>query len=485
MESLILRRARLLGASAPTDIAMVGGRIVAVGAGLEGSDAVAELDVDGRWVMPGLADSHVHFTQWARHRSRVSVAQARSAAEAATILVGVPHETGAHGDLLVASGFQDALWPEPPTAALLAAERPIVVISHDLHTVWLNDRAAALLATTPGVLREEAAFAAQVALDRLLDVSHGSAATITDALVTRALGAAAARGVTQIRDLELADNPAVWARRAEVERLPMRVDACFYPDHLDAVAARGQVTGDEVPGTDGLVRVGSLKLFADGSLNTRTAWCLDPYPDGTHGYAAHAQADLEALMANARARGFHVALHAIGDHAVRAALDAFQATGARGTIEHAQLVAEDDRHRFAALGIAASVQPEHALDDRDVTDAVWAATADRAFAYAALAEAGAELRLGSDAPVAPLDPWVTIASATERARGDGRDPWRPEQAITRTQALAASVRTAIAPGELADLAILDADPLTCDAATLRAMPVAATVVGGVLTHSAL
>lgn len=221
--TLVLRGARVVGRGGVMDVAIAGGDIVAVGEALEVPDAAAELSADGRWVMPGLADAHVHFTQWARHRSRVSVAAANSAAEAATILAAhgtdqpgaqqpgaqQPGTRQARADVLVASGFQDALWPEPPTAAMLGELRPVVVVSHDLHTVWLNARAATLVGTAPGVLREEAAFAAQIALDRLLDARHGS-----DAVVAAALSAAAARGITQIRDLELADNPAVWAQRA-------------------------------------------------------------------------------------------------------------------------------------------------------------------------------------------------------------------------------------------------------------------------------
>lgn len=489
--SVVLRGARVLYRDGLHDVAIAGGVIMAVGRALEVPDAVAEFRADGRWVMPGLADAHVHFTQWARHRSRVSVAAARSAAEAAALLRAVPGADlrgadPAGADVLVASGFQDALWPDRPTAAMLAGERPTVVISHDLHTVWLNDRAAALLGVEPGALREEAAFAAQIALDRLLDARAGSDAAGATALVASTLAAAAARGITRVRDLELADNPAVWADRAArwEGALPLRVDACFYPEHREAVAARGLPTGAVVPGTDGMVSVGSLKLFADGSLNTRTAWCADPYPDGTRGHAAHTQPALEALVADARDRGWRVALHAIGDSAVAAALDAFAATGASGSIEHAQLVTDRDAARFAALGIAASVQPEHALDDRDVTDAMWAGRTARAFPYGTLAAAGAELWLGSDAPVAPLDPWIAVAAATERARHDGREPWHPEQALTRQQALAASTRSAIAPGEPADMVVLDADPLTCDAATLRAMPVAATLVAGRTVHDA-
>jgi predicted amidohydrolase YtcJ len=471
--SLILRDARLLGTDAVTDILVADGRIRSIGVGPPARDGVVELALEGRWVIPGLWDHHVHFTQWARFRSRLDVNGAQSAREvveqlALHIAAGAPA-----GELVVARGFQDALWPDEPTAHMLDAESEgsaVAVISHDLHSVWLNTHAAALLGAEPGLVREEQAFAAQVAIDRL--------APATDDAVSAAIRAAHGRGVVGIRDLEMADNPVVWAQRRSRGLPRMRVDACVYPEHLDAVRVRGLTTGQTVPGTDGLVTMGSLKVFADGSLNTRTALTHDPYP-GTadHGHAAHTEAGLRHLLNEATQAGLHVALHAIGDLAVTRALDAFEATGAAGSIEHAQLVAAADLARFAKLGIEASVQPEHALDDRDVTDALWTGWQSRAFAYRALVDAGAQLRLGSDAPVAPLDPWVAIAAACTRTR-DLREPWQADQALSREAALAASVRSRIAVGEPADLVALDADPLTCDDHTLRAMPVAQTFVAG-------
>ena len=145
--------------------------------------------------------------------------------------------------------------------------------------------------------------------------------------------------------------------------------------------------------------------------------------------------------------------------------------------------------RFAGLGLVASVQPEHALDDRDVADRLWAGRTGRAFAFATLHRAGARLALGSDAPVAPLDPWIALAAAVHRT-ADDRDRWHPEQEIDRATALGASFgvvdgsAAAVAVGAPADLVLTDADPTTCDPATLRAMPVAATLVGGRFTHRA-
>jgi hypothetical protein len=190
------------------------------------------------------------------------------------------------------------------------------------------------------------------------------------------------------------------------------------------------------------------------------------------------------------------AVHAIGDHANRLALDTFEelvAGGARQdfsglghSIEHAQLLSDDDVHRFARLGIVASVQPEHALDDRDVADRLWAGRTQRAFPLASLLAAGVQLALGSDAPVAPLDPWVGMAAAVGRSR-DGTDPWHPEQSISREAALAASARGRhrVSAGDTADLAVCELDPLVASVADLRRMPVAATLLGGRITHHSL
>jgi predicted amidohydrolase YtcJ len=149
-------------------------------------------------------------------------------------------------------------------------------------------------------------------------------------------------------------------------------------------------------------------------------------------------------------------------------------------------VAERDFARFAALDVIASVQPEHAMDDRDVADHHWAGRTGRAFAFGSLHWAGARLRLGSDAPVSPLDPWQAIASASARSRGD-REPWHPEQAIPFEVAYAASTRgrTGVAVGDVADLAVLERDPATASRDELRELPVVATLLAGRFTWSAL
>jgi hypothetical protein len=195
-------------------------------------------------------------------------------------------------------------------------------------------------------------------------------------------------------------------------------------------------------------------------------------------------------MARARAAGLACAVHAIGDGANELALDAFAQTGARGSVEHAQLLNLADMPRFASLGVVASVQPEHVMDDRDVADRVWPDRIDRAYPFRSLHDAGARLAFGSDAPVAGLDPWAAIASAVTRTR-DGREPWHPEQALDARTALAASTDgQGIVPrvGAPADFVVLDADPVALlergDGDAVRAMPVAGTLLGGRWTHRA-
>lgn len=502
--SLVIKRARLWGTGqAPgeeslVDLALSRGKIAAMGPSgtlVGGASARAEvIDLDGRWLMPGLVDRHVHFTLWSKHRNRMSVAGLDSAAAVVhavqLALVDADSSGVAASEPLVARGFQDALWPDAPTAEALdeaaasvgQLDRAVVLISHDLHCVWINSAAAARYDARPGLLRENAAFSVEIALE----AEEASDTFRVEALVAAAAKAAAARGVTGIMDLEMADNPATWAARVDAGVRELRVEAGVYPQHLDAALARGDRTGRRLPGTEGLVTVGPLKVFADGSLNTRTAWCFDPYPQTLDfGHSAHPRGDLARVLADAREQGFEVALHAIGDRAVAEALDAFESTGARGSIEHAQLVRTADLARFVALGIAAGIHPEHALDDRDVTDRLWEGRTARAFPYAALADAGVSLRMGSDAPVSPLDPWFGISAAVHRTR-DGKPAWEPRNALTIDQALRATwAAPSVREGMLADLVAVDDDPASLDAVALRNMSVALTIAAGRVTHRAI
>jgi predicted amidohydrolase YtcJ len=500
----LLRNARIVGgADGPRDILVVDGRIRSLGVAkhdLLGLDDLEMVDLEGRHVGPGLWDAHVHVGQWALTSSRLDVSSAGSAAETVALvrahLDAHPHVAGT---VLVGNGFRDGLWADAPAAGLLdiSSEKlgdvPVSLVSGDVHTVWSNAAALRMmgLPETDWLLREQPAFDLNV---RLSDVP----AAQLDEWVLDAARRAAARGVVGISDFEFDDAPGAWVRRFGAGFRGLRVRALVYPPHLDAAISAGIRTGLPIGETGGLLTGGPFKLFTDGSLNTRTAWCDDPYPglegDEAYGLPTYEPGELLDLARTAYRGDLIPTIHAIGDRATAEALDTFEALAIppagpgrpdpdRGSIQHAQLVRDEDLPRFAQLGVRAGVQPEQAMDDRDVADHYWAGRTGRAFAYRALLDAGAELEFGSDAPVAPLDPWITIAASVTRSR-DGREPWHSEQCIPIADALRASQGRvdALAEGGAADLVVTDADPLTADGDTLRTMPVWATMLAGEWTY---
>lgn len=444
------------------------------------------LDGGGAYLIPGLWDHHVHVVQWALAAQRVPLGGATSAVHAAAIMGDA--EVLPDGRR-VGTGFRDALWPDAPTLSMLDAttgEIPTYLINADVHSVWLNSAALRREGFEPdeaGILREEPAFE----ISRRLNAVP---ADVVDPQVERMARAASARGVVGLVDLDMAWNEEAWARRTATGFDSLRVEFGIYPQHLDRALAEGLQSGDIARGAaSDLARVGPLKVITDGSLGTRTAACSHSYPGDprNHGLLTVDAATLVDLMTRATGAGISCAIHAIGDIANTQALDAFAATGAWGTIEHAQLVAHSDIPRFARLGVGASVQPEHAIDDRDMTDSIWADQTAQPYPLRSLAETGANLLFGSDAPVSALEPWAAMASAVFRTR-DGREPWQPHQGIGAATALAASTHggsmspARVEPGGRADLALCTVDPLRATERELRGMTVTATVLGGRITH---
>lgn len=451
------------------DILIEDGRIVEIG-----SIGTGDVDLAGRWVVPGLWDHHVHFTQWALTSQRLDLSGASSAAEAARLVASAAGEAAG---ILAGAGFRDGLWPDVPTAAVLddaAGRVPVVLVSGDLHAAWLNTAALerfGFAGHPSGLLREDDAFAVTRMLGEIDDVT-------LDAWALAAARHAAARGVVGIADLEMTWNRETWERRQASGNDLLRVQFAIYPQHLDRAIDDGLSTGLDL---GPLLTVGGFKILTDGSLNTRTAYVHDEYPDGGHGILTAPPEQLLPLLRRAAGAGLEPWVHAIGDHANTLALDAFEELGIGGRIEHAQLLSDADLPRFAQLGVVASVQPEHAMDDRDVADAIWAGRTDRLYPFRSLLDAGARLVFGSDAPVAPLDPWVTMDAAVTRSR-DGRAPWHPEQRVTPQEAIDASTHSRLDVGEPADVVAVERDPL---GEQLRGMPVAFTMMAGRVTHSAL
>lgn len=472
----------------PVDIHLAHGMVVDIAPAGALARRGAVFDARGAWVVPGLWDHHVHVVQWALAAQRVPLGEAISASHAASLMSEAPILPDGRR---IGTGFRDALWIDRPTLEVLDAatgEVPSYLINADVHSVWLNSAALRREGFAPdgvGILREEPAFE----ISRRLNAVEPAQ---SDPLVTRMAQDAASRGVVGIVDLDMAWNEDAWVRRLGGGFDALRVSFGVYPEHLDRAISEGLRTGDAARGSDSdLVRVGPLKVISDGSLGTRTAACSHAYPGDphNHGLITVDRATLVELMTRATAAGIASAIHAIGDVANSHALDAFAASGAWGTIEHAQLVAHADIPRFARLGIGASVQPAHALDDRDLTDTIWADQTAQPYPFRSLAAAGAHLLFGSDAPVSPLDPWAAMAAAVFRTR-DRREPWQPHERLDAATALAASTRggsaepARVQPGDVADLALCAVDPLVADEPTLRGMPVAATLLAGRLTHVA-
>lgn len=472
----------------PVDVHLADGRVtdIAPAGALPRRGLV--VDGGGAWLIPGLWDHHVHVVQWALAAQREPLGSAASAAQAASLMASAPVLPD---ERRVGTGFRDALWPDAPSLAMLdgaTGDVPTYLINADVHSVWLNTaalRREGFPLDGVGILREEPAFEISRRLNAV-------APEVADPLVERMARDAAARGVVGLVDLDMAWNEDAWARRTSAGFDALRVEFGIYPEFLDRAVAEGLRTGDVARGAaSDLVRVGPLKVITDGSLGTRTAACSHAYPGDprNHGILTVDLATLLELMTRATGAGIASAIHAIGDVANTHALDAFAATGAWGTIEHAQLVSHADIPRFARLGVGASVQPEHAIDDRDMTDAIWAGQTAQPYPLRSLAELGANLLFGSDAPVSPLDPWAAMAAAVFRTR-DGREPWQAHQRIDAATALGASTHggsaspARIEPGARADLAICAHDPLRASEGELRGMAVAATLLGGRLTHLA-
>lgn len=478
MSDLVIRNARLDGALVDVTVSDTVIDSVTPATGHSTASSVIKpirtIDADGRWVLPGLWDEHVHVNQWAISRRRLDLSSARSAAEAVA-LVAAAHPRSSD-EILVGVNYRDPLWTDAPTAEALDAvtgERPTVLVSADVHGTWLNSAAIRRFGVTQhreGLIAEDEAFRVQQLANQVDDRT-------LDEWVAQALHEAARRGIVGLVDFEMRDSAPDWVRRSAAGLVPVHVEASVYRQDLDRAIAERRATGT-VLDEAGRVRAGYFKVITDGSLGTRTAWCSRPYPDGSHGAANVDYDELTDLVRAAKAAGIVPAIHAIGDLANTAVLDMFERLGFGGRLEHAQQVNRADLPRFARLGVIASVQPEHAMDDRDAAEQLWGSALDDSYLLRSLVDAGATLAFGSDAPVAALDPWFAIASAVFRAR-DGREPWRASEALSVEEALRASSRhRTIAPGEPADLILVDRDPQHSTVEELRAMPVALTLAGG-------
>ena len=454
------------------------------------------VDLRGRCVVPGFTDAHVHFPTWALARREVRLEGTRTLEEALDRvregLAGVQE-----GGWLRGRGWRGGDWEpavEPTRQALdaVTGDVPAALLARDSHSLWVNSAALARASgglkvpggvvevdgsgEPTGVLREESAWHFRDAVVETTEDEYVDA-------MREGLRVAAARGVTAVHDKDGWIGALHFFQRLHSEgALTLRVWQSLPAGELDRLAALGLSSGLG----DGFLRLGYLKAFMDGTLGSGTARLLDG-----SGVQITSGEELAEIVSRAARAGWPVAVHAIGDLANREALDAFERTrdewrprGLRPRIEHAQLLADEDVPRFGTLGVAASVQFSHAPSDRELADRLWSDMTHRAYAYRSLWDAGALVANGSDAPIEELDPLAGIRAGVLR-------DWHPEQALRVEQALQATCvnpallsgderrRGRLLPGYLADLVVLDRDPLT----ELADAEVVATMVGGRWVHS--
>jgi predicted amidohydrolase YtcJ len=506
---MILERGviRTLDPSLPTVAALaIAGDRIAGGVGVHETalPGPERVDLGGRCVLPGFNDAHVHFPTWALARREVRLEGVGSVEEAVARVREGLSSVGESG-WLRGRGWRDAGWPAPPTKEALdevAGETPVALLAHDSHSLWVNSAALSWAngdldvdggivernarGEATGVLREEACWRFRDRHIHVPDEEYLEA-------MRDGLRVAAARGVTAVHDKDgWIGALRLWQSLNAAGALTVRVWQSLPVEYVDELAGLGMRSGFG----DDLLRVGYLKAFMDGTLGSQTARMLDG-----GGVEITSREALVRIIRRAAYAGWPVAVHAIGDLANQEALDAFEETreiwqtmGLRQRIEHAQLLAPDDVGRFAELGVGASVQFSHAPSDRDLADRFWGGKTAGAYAYRSLWDTGAVVANGSDAPIEELDPLAGIVAGVLRTI-DERPAWHPEQALGVEQALVATCvtpawlaydehrRAKLVPGYLADLVVLDRDPLTIPPEELSQIQVVATMVGGRWTHN--
>lgn len=502
-------------------VACAHGRIMAVGSNEDilglADRATRRIDAGGRLVLPGLTDAHVHFLQYAIRRQEVSLFGVRDFEEVRR-RVRQAVEKAEPGQWVQGWGWDENLWDTQPTAALLddiAPHTPVLLARMDMHTWWVNSavmKLAGITRETPdlpesrierdesgqptGLLREWNAI-------RLVEphLPNPSSATLQSWL-KEAIAECHRLGLTGIHDQRVQHEGRQTFRLFQALRrqgeLNLRVHMNIAAEHLAEAAALGLQPGFG----DERLWIGHLKAFADGTLGSRTAWMLEPFegePDN-YGLVVTPTETLNELAVRANKAGFPMSVHAIGDRAVREVLDvlseqpAFE-QGSRGAgeqggerissaplpprppaalphrIEHVQTIHPDDLPRLSQAGIVASVQPVHLLTDWPVANKNWGWRARYTYAFRSLLNHGTRLALGSDAPVAPLNPMLGIYAAVARQdeRGEPAGGWYPEERLTVAEAIEGytqgpaylsgkqAVQGSVTPGKWADLVMLSQD----------------------------
>jgi predicted amidohydrolase YtcJ len=466
------------------------------------------IDAAGGTLTPGLTDAHLHLLEWARATGEVSVDGASSPTEVArrvaAFVADHPGDTP-----VIGRGWDANLWDVAPERSMLdrvCPARPVLLHSRDFHALWANGAALGACGITAAtsdpaggrIVRDAAGEPSGILMEnavrlcaRLFAEDDGADAAAVEVAITRLL----ALGVTGVHDFEGLAAQRLLSDRCWRGEPRLRVLMHVAHSALNAALDSGLRSG----AGDDRFRIGAVKLFADGTLGSRTAAMLAPY-EGTRDTGVQ---ELETTVARCFDAGLSVAIHAIGDRAVRSALNAFEhAERAIATlalpprIEHLQLVDPTDLPRFARLGVAASMQPSHAISDAALAERHWGSRVRASYPWRDVLDSGAVLAFGSDAPVEPPRPAAGLEAAVARRGADPARPFTPHQRITLDEALAAytsgPARLAgqwprvgtLRPGAEADFVVWNTDLHALEPSRLGEAAVSATWVQGRVVWSA-
>lgn len=505
--------------SVTSAVAIDHGRVIAIGSDSElitefGSRAEC-LDMQGRTILPGLTDAHLHLEHYALGLQRIDC-ETDSRAECIR-RVAVRAENVPPGDWIRGHGWNQNTWPEGfGSAADLDAvtpRHPVYLTAKSLHAAWANSaalRLAGIDSHTPDpeggqIARDARGVPTGILLESAMSLVDRVLPAPDAAGVAQAIRLAQPRlwqaGLTGVHDYDGARCFSALQLLEQESELHLRVVKSIPLDNLERALQLGLRSGF---GSDQL-RIGSVKLFADGALGPQTAAMLQPY-EGSLANTGMLLLDSEQIYEAGRqaaSGGLSLAIHAIGDRANHEVLNAYahlrqfereqQLPPLRHRIEHVQVLHPQDLLRLSHLSVIASVQPIHATSDMYIADRFWGARSAGAYPFFSLLESGAILAFGSDAPVESPNPFLGIHAAVTRRRPDGSpgsDGWYPEQRLTFAAALTGYTTGPayaagwekqlgrIAPGFYADLIVLPKSPFDIPPQELHRVSPMATMVAG-------
>ena len=507
-------------------VAILGDRIVAAGTEAEVAawrgPKTQVLDAGGKLLLPGFNDSHVHFVSGGAQLDNVQLNDATSAEEF-TRRIAERDKVTPRGAWILGGDWDETKWSpaELPTKEMIdpvTGETPVFVSRYDGHMGLANSaalRAAGITAQTPDppggrIVRDSKGAPTGALKDAAQDLLYKAVPRLSHEerlhAIKRALAHAASVGVTSVQHMSADyEDIGVYGELLERRELTTRIYVAPSIVGFEDLAKIGvrHAFGDP------FLRIGGVKGFADGSLGSRTAYFFEPFSDtpGNRGLLSgemQPPAAMRDRMMKADAAGIQLCTHAIGEQAISIILDFYAdivkdhgKADRRFRIEHAQHMAAKDFDRFAKLGVIASTQPYHAIDDGRWAEArIGHNRAGRTYAFRTFLDHGVRLAFGTDWDVAPLNPMLGIYAAVTRATLDGKNPngWFPEQKLTVAEAVNAYTmgsayaefqekeKGSITPGKLADMVILSDDIFTIDPITIRDVKVLKTFVGGKLIY---